>query len=137
MKERKEKRELHIFIADDDSDDRDFAIEALKDTGHEIKFSCFTNGHFLTHYFLRDFIPLLPDAIVLDLNMPLKDGYQSLKELRSLHVAKTIPIFVLTSSTMDKDREICNNLGCTGFFSKPLRSAEYKNIAQQIISAIS
>ena len=131
------KADIRIFVTDDDDDDRNFVVNGFKESGYDIQHFFFSNGHFLINYFLKEHIPLLPDGIFLDLNMPMKDGYQTLKELKELHLVKDIPVFVLTSSTNELDAQKCYKLGCDRFYSKPMSVPDYNDIASDMIKCIS
>ena len=61
-----------------------------------------------------------PDLILLDLNLPKKDGREVLKEIKSQDGLKTIPVVMLTTSNAEADIEECYRLGCNAFFSKPM-----------------
>ena len=127
---------LHIFIADDDADDRSFVIDALERNGYTGLFTCFGNGALMMEYLsLKDI--LLPSAILLDLNMPMKDGYQTLRELKAAPFLAHIPVFVLSSSTNEKDLRICQQLGCDKFYSKPSSVEAYDPIATEILNCVS
>jgi two-component system response regulator len=78
-----------------------------------------------------------PDVIILDLNMPLLDGFQALHRIKSNPTLSRIPVIILTASTSKEDEMRCFALGCTSFFRKPNRIDEYgalvgaiKNIVQ-------
>lgn len=58
-------------------------------------------------------------VILLDLAMPVIDGFQVLKTLKHDHDLKKIPVFVLTTSANEDDEERCSNMGCDQFFVKP------------------
>jgi chemotaxis family two-component system response regulator Rcp1 len=61
-----------------------------------------------------------PALVLLDLNMPKKDGFQVLKEMKSDQMLKSIPVVVLTTSDRDNDVERAYLLGCNSFIVKPV-----------------
>jgi two-component system cell cycle response regulator DivK len=61
-----------------------------------------------------------PDLVLLDLQMPIKDGFQVLKELRASECCRAIPIVALTASAMQGDKERALSDGFTGYLTKPL-----------------
>jgi two-component system cell cycle response regulator DivK len=62
----------------------------------------------------------LPDLVLLDLQMPIKDGFQVLKELKSDQRSRTIPVVALTANAMQGDKERALRDGFTGYLTKPL-----------------
>jgi DNA-binding response OmpR family regulator len=62
----------------------------------------------------------MPDLILLDLNMPKKDGIESLKEIKSNKKLKCIPVIVLTTSSAEEDIIKTYNLGVNSFITKPV-----------------
>jgi len=62
----------------------------------------------------------LPDLILLDLNLPLMDGFAFLAEMAKEERLKYIPVFILSASSAKGDIEKARNLGARGYFTKPL-----------------
>lgn len=62
----------------------------------------------------------LPEVILLDLNMPKMNGHEFLAEIRKDTELADIPVFIMTTSTMDVDRLNAANLGVSGYIIKPL-----------------
>jgi CheY-like chemotaxis protein len=125
------KTDKTVFITDDDSDDREFLLEALKKIGYQGNTVLFDHGEQLLEH-LSEHAAETPDLILLDLNMPIKDGYETLKELKSGPQVKSIPVMILTSSTRKEDEGICHRLGCDYFQRKPITLQEYKELAELI-----
>lgn len=61
-----------------------------------------------------------PDLILLDIQLPVMDGYDTARELRKIHGVSEIPIVALTSYAMAGDREKALAAGCTGYIEKPI-----------------
>jgi CheY-like chemotaxis protein len=123
------KTRAQIFIADDDADDREFIINALERNGFDGDLVQFENGQLLSNYLQRD-TENQPDLILIDLNMPVKNGFDTLRELKDNANFTEIPIIVLTASTKEEDEQICLKIGCDHFLSKPLDMEGYNNIAR-------
>ena len=115
-----------ILMADDDEDDRMMAKEALEEAQlvNEIRFV--EDGEELLDYLYRrekysnaEDSPK-PGLILLDLNMPRKDGREALEEIKADHDLCQIPVVVLTTSKAEED--ICRtyNLGVNSFITKPV-----------------
>ncbi|MBK9054846.1 MAG: response regulator [Chloroflexi bacterium] len=115
-----------ILMADDDADDRLMAKEAFEE-GHVANDLHFVeNGVELLEYLRRegeyadsDHSPM-PDLILLDLNMPRKDGREALKEIKADPALRSIPVVVLTTSQAEQDIECSYDIGAAGFISKPV-----------------
>lgn len=115
-----------VLMADDDDDDRLLAYEALteSDAGYEIRFV--KDGIELMQYLHREGdygnnknAPM-PDLILLDLNMPRKDGREVLVELKADPVLEKIPVVILTTSNTQEDIHYTQALGATAYQTKPV-----------------
>jgi CheY-like chemotaxis protein len=77
----------------------------------------------------------LPALILLDLNMPRKDGRQALMEIKSIPSFQHIPIVVLTTSREEKDMAFSRSMGASSFITKPAAFDEWidmmKSLAQR------
>lgn len=115
-----------ILLADDDSDDRLLAQDALKECGVETDLRFVENGVELMDYLQRKnkysqaASAPKPSLIILDLNMPRKDGREALKEIKADPALKKIPVVILTTSTADMDIAKAYDLGANSFISKPV-----------------
>ena len=118
-----------IFITDDDPDDREFIINALQRNGFIGRLVEFENGEYLSEYLYKH-SDNLPDLILLDLNMPVKNGFDTLREIKNDPKFSNIPVVVLSASTRKEDEQICFQTGCKHFLSKPLDMAGYSSIAK-------
>ena len=120
------KNNIVILMADDDEDDQLMARDAFE-----------TNRLHNVLYFVKDGIELMdylrrqgnfsdpstsprPGLILLDLNMPLMDGREALKEIKSDPELRSIPVIVLTTSKADEDIIKSYDLGVNSFIIKPV-----------------
>ncbi|HEX8331126.1 MAG TPA: response regulator [Segetibacter sp.] len=120
---------LNIVIADDDVDDLELFQTALSEVYCNVNVTTAQDGDELIN--LLDELPI-PDAIVLDLNMPKKAGLECLKEIRGNSDFADVPIIILSTSASPKDKNSCLEHGANLYFSKPDSYHEMKVIAQQI-----
>ena len=67
----------------------------------------------------------IPALILLDIQLPLMDGYEVARRLRQVEAAKDIPIIAVTSYAMVGDREKALEAGCTGYIEKPIDPATF------------
>jgi CheY-like chemotaxis protein len=123
-----------VLMADDDDDDCLLAREAFEECGAPGAFHCVENGIELLDYLfrsgkyeVRSDVPL-PALILLDLNMPLKDGRQALREIKSIPELRNIPIVVLTTSREEKDILYTREMGADSFITKPALFSEWVGI---------
>jgi two-component system response regulator len=131
------KKKFKIVMADDDLDDQELMKEALKDSKVEVQVQAVYNGLQLMDYLLkreayRNLDYDLPDLILLDLNMPLMDGFEVLKQIRQNESLKNIAVYVITTSRSMADKRQAIELGTNGFYSKGASSKDIKRIVQEV-----
>jgi CheY-like chemotaxis protein len=120
------KQQHIILMADDDADDRLLARDALKDSGLDAEVRFVEDGVELVDYLNRRNKFSLPGSsprpslIILDLNMPRKDGREALQEIKADPEFRKIPVVVLTTSTAGPDVSRVYELGANSFISKPV-----------------
>ncbi len=126
MKEIHTKKPVNILIADDDPDDRLMTQDAFKENHLKNELYFVEDGEQLMNYLNgvgkfsdREKYPM-PGLILLDLNMPKKDGREALKEIKSDHDLKRIPIIILTTSKAEEDVLKTYDLGVNCFITKPV-----------------
>jgi CheY-like chemotaxis protein len=121
------RNEVTILLADDDEDDRDFTRDALRDAGVPNEMRFVVDGQDLMDYLRREGMYAdgsvdapRPSVILLDLNMPRKDGREALAEIKTDEVLRTIPVVALTTSRDEKDIIRTYRLGANSFITKPV-----------------
>ena len=116
-----------ILMADDDPEDCELTREALQDArlANEMRFV--SDGQELMEYLRREGRYAGPSGdaprpgiILLDLNMPKKDGREALAEIKADELLRRIPIVVLTTSKDEEDVLSTYNLGVSSFITKPV-----------------
>ena len=114
-----------ILMVDDDPEDFFLAREAVKESGLMIDFRLVGDGEELMDYLYRrgKFISLedcpLPSIILLDLNMPRKDGREALAEMKKDPDFCRIPIVIFTTSGEEDDISCSYQLGANSYITKP------------------
>ena len=117
---------ITILVADDDPDDRLMIKEALEEARLANGIEFVEDGVELMEYLQRrgSFAdrpgPSKPDLLLLDLNMPRKDGREALQEIRADSNLKRIPVIVLTTSAAEEDIVRTYDLGASSFITKPI-----------------
>lgn len=120
---------ITILVADDDPDDRMFMREALEESRLANDLHFVEDGEELMDYlckrgrFAYPASAPKPGLILLDLNMPKKDGREALKEIKANPDLRYIPIIVLTTSKAEEDIYRSYDLGCNSFITKPVTFA--------------
>ena len=122
----KEGKMITILLADDDPDDRQLTRDAFAQNRLANELHCVEDREELLDYLHRrgryenlNGAPL-PGLILLDLNMPRKDGREALKEMKADPVLKRIPIVVLTTSKAEEDILRSYDLGVNSYVTKPV-----------------
>ena len=121
-----------VYLVDDDADDLEIIQEALSRNSYKGPVRTALNGLQLMKDLQAPSESVKPDVIVLDLNMPLKNGFQVLEEIRTHPSLNRIPVIVLTASSNKRDEIRCFELGCNFFFRKPDTMPEYNPIASMV-----
>lgn len=121
-----EKKPVIILMADDDDDDFMLTEKALKKSKLLNTLYRVTDGEELLDFLLRKgeytdpFRSPRPGVILLDLNMPRKDGREALKEIKSNPDLQDIPVVVFTTSKAEEDIYRSYKLGVNSFITKPV-----------------
>jgi CheY-like chemotaxis protein len=120
-----------ILLAEDDEDDIFLLREALQDTNMPFVLNTVSNGEDLLREIDRR-LPALPDYILLDINMPIKNGYETLNALRTLLPVET-PIFMLSTAADDESVQKAMRLGATGYITKCLHYYQFTTTLRSIL----
>jgi len=127
-----------ILMADDDADDRFMAKEAFQESRVANDLHFVEDGVELLDYLLKqdkyadsDHAPK-PDLILLDLNMPRKDGREALEEIKADPHLRHIPVVVLTTSQTEEDILRSYDIGAAGFITKPVTLDGLVNIIKKL-----
>lgn len=129
---------LTILMADDDADDRLLTQEALEESRLVNDLHFVEDGEQLMAYLHRQdkYVHLrdrpLPGLILLDLNMPKKDGREALEEIKADPSLRRIPIVVLTTSKGEEDIYRSYDLGASSYITKPVTFAALVKVIQAI-----
>jgi CheY-like chemotaxis protein len=113
------KQKTTILIVDDDADDREIVRDAFMNIEKDFEYVFLENGDKLVEYLNDHSNGHAPALILLDLNMPGKDGRESLKEIKSDKRYCHIPTIVFTTSSSHRDKQASYELGANCFITKP------------------
>src|SRR5881394_1901821 len=115
-----------ILLAEDDSDDRLLLKDAMSECHWDADLRQVENGEELLDYLLhrgkfdQPHQAPRPGIILLDLNMPRKDGREALREIKADPDLRRIPVIVLTTSKAEEDIYRTYDLGANSFITKPV-----------------
>lgn len=129
---------IHILVAEDDEDDKLLILKAFERTLPKEKVTCVDDGEALLKY-LKRLAPYddlekypKPDIILLDLNMPKKDGREALAEIKSNDELKSIPVIIFTTSNSIDDIQVTYKMGSSSFITKPGSFEELVKVTEEI-----
>jgi len=115
--------QIFILIAEDDADDRFLLQAAFEENGFKDTLHFVENGVEVLDY-LNSLQPFekekkFPRFILLDLNMPKKDGREVLKELKQHPELKKIPVVIFSTTNNEQEMRRCYELGANSYITKP------------------
>ena len=141
MKPEQQHAPLNILLAEDDLDDRSFFELALKEVSISTNLTTVNDGELLMKY-LADNSEQLPNILFLDLNMPRKNGFECLVEIRENEKLKDLSVVIFsTSYPQDKSYElgmISNlfNLGARVYIRKPTDFDQLKQLIDHALRMV-
>lgn len=129
---------VEILLVEDNADDAEMAIHALRKKNLANKLIHLQDGEealdflFGTGKFAGRDVTIRPRLILLDLKMPKVDGMQVLAKVKSNDATKKIPVVILTSSKEDPDLSKCYELGANSFIVKPVEFDSFINAVTEL-----
>ncbi len=127
-------KSLKILLVEDSPSDVRLIREALKETPVSVQITVARDGIEATDYLHQAEIGLTsrPDLILLDLNLPRKNGREVLSEVKASPNLKQIPVLIMTSSRSDEDVADAYALNANCYITKPANLADYVNVVRAI-----
>lgn len=119
-----------VWVVDDDEDDQLFIRSAFGNGEPPVKVLVLNDG--------ADLLPKLaecdelPRLVLLDINMPRKNGFETLRELRAIADYADLPVVILTTSSAKHEHEHSLALGANQFLTKPLSFNQLSVLAQEL-----
>ena len=126
---------IKIIILENDEDEQDFMKEGFEESGYFEIIAFADSGEELLAYLYNPNNPL-PDLLLSDLNMPGKNGYDILRELRADKRFSNLPIIITSTSSLKMVVDTCMQLGATKFIKKPETFVDYSRYAKELADTI-
>jgi two-component system, chemotaxis family, response regulator Rcp1 len=126
---------IEVLLVEDSPGDVRLTREALKDAKMHISLQVVSDGIEAMAYLTREknySEALRPDLILLDLNLPKKDGRDVLKEIKENDALKTIPVVILTTSASQADIDRSYELHANCYITKPVNLQGFIKVVQSI-----
>jgi CheY-like chemotaxis protein len=123
----------HILLADDDEDDRTLFMDALRELYSNVKLTTAKNGVDLMRL-LESWKGSLPDVLFLDLNMPLKNGFECLDEIKAEERLSQLPVVILSTSSQKDTMEILFKKKASMYIKKPGTYPELRTAIEQTLN---
>jgi CheY-like chemotaxis protein len=120
-----------VLVAEDDPDDQMFIKETFDDYSNFLDLIIFKDGQELLDFLNSS--KSLPSLIILDLNMPIKGGKQTLAEIRSRPETENVPVVILTTSCDPVEKSECDRLGASDFHVKSHNYLDIRGDIRKII----
>lgn len=124
---------VEILLVEDDSLDAAFVMEYLRDYS-ELHVTIVTDGVRALEHLLKSPQVGRPALVLLDLNLPRKDGYEVLQEMKAHPELKSIPVIILTTSNRSEDKTKTSAAGASNYFTKPSSLEGYEQLIKEITS---
>lgn len=130
------KQIYNLLLADDDDDDCIFFKEALDELSLSVVLATVHDGVELMGY-LEAAADNLPDILFLDLNMPRKNGYECLTEIKDIESLKQLPVIIFSTSLDSKNVDLLYDMGATYYIRKPGDFSKLKKVISDALAKAS
>jgi CheY-like chemotaxis protein len=128
-------RAIEILLVEDDPGDTLITTEALQQSRVTNNLNCVVNGEEALAYLRRDgqyADAVRPDLVLLDLNLPRRDGREVLAEIKADHDLRRIPVVVLTTSQAEEDILRSYDLHANAYVAKPVDFDRFVDVVRSI-----
>lgn len=119
---------LKILLVEDNEMNRDMLLRRLQRRGYEVLIA--VDGGQGVEIAQTE----IPDLILMDMSLPVMDGWEATRQLKGLPETKHIPIIALTAHAMSGDREKCLAAGCDDYDTKPLEFSRLLGKIQTLLA---
>ena len=127
------KPKYNLLLADDDTDDCTFFKDALEDLPISTTLITVSDGVQLMKYLIDTSPDNLPDILFLDLNMPRKNGFECLTEIKTINKLEQLPVIIFSTSLDMNIVDLLYEKGAIYYIQKP---AEYSKLRKVVLDAL-
>lgn len=120
-----------ILLAEDDEDNRDLVSFVMKRSQMDIELLIAENGKEAVDLAMRE----IPDLILMDMQMPVMDGYQATLAIKGDSSTSHIPVIAFTAQAKPEDKARTLQVGCAEHYSKPMDPEELLNVIRKYLQA--
>ncbi len=122
-------------MIDDDPEEAEFFSQALSELGLSTDFRYVGNGlDTLAELLRKD--GYLPDVIFMDVNMPVKNGWECLRDLKSLAEFRSVPIVMYSTLDIEQKGSAATDVGVAAFMTKPTTFVELKSCLSRLMHTL-
>ena len=114
---------MKILLVEDNEENRDALSRRLARRGYEVVLAM--DGEQAIAMAQSE----VPDLILMDMNLPILDGWEATQRMKAMPATHTIPVIALTAHAMSSDREKVPEVGCDDYHAKPV---EFPRLLEQI-----
>jgi len=126
---------FEILLVEDNDGDIILTTESLEDSKLIKKINVVKNGKDAVDFVMKEGNYIManrPDLILLDVNLPLKNGYEVLKTIKNNEKTKQIPVIMLTTSSSEEDINLSIANHANAFITKPIEPEDYSKIKTKV-----
>ncbi len=126
---------IEVLLVEDDPADVELTLEVMDRTRLKVEINVVKDGVEAMEYLRRDgkyTDSTKPDLVLLDLNMPRKDGREALREIKADEGLKPIPVVILTTSDSDEDIIKTYATGANCYITKPVGLEQFIKVVKSI-----
>jgi len=116
-----------ILVAEDDEDNRDLVVFMLQRSGLELELLQAENGQEAVDLAIQH----VPDLILMDMQMPVMDGFAAVKLIKANPAIHHIPIIAFTAQARAEDKTLTKAIGCVEHYTKPMDPVELTNLIRK------
>lgn len=132
-------KEKVVVVIDDDPNDVEFFMEALSFIYEKKLIKVFNDSEIASKYLTdidksMDKDEKMPTLVLVDINMPIVNGFEILKKIKSSNKLKLIPVVMFSTTKRKNDIEKCYELGANAYVIKPIQFNELKEAVEKIFS---